>query len=220
MPAMSDVFFRESLFRDFGMKPNDVLVMSKPLVARHEVLTANNQVNYAGMAYDLTQGPLVVEIPASSSDYAVIGEICDNWQAPVTMVGVEGPDKGKGGKYLLLPPGYKDDIPEGYIEVRLDGYRGTMVFRPVVVGRGTMEGSVALARKTRAYPLADAAAPKPTRVLDGWDKTWHSLPVYDMTWFENLARFVNEETLILASNALFSLARRLGGGEVSPSGTT
>ena len=38
MPAISDVFFRESLFRDFGMKPGDVMVMSKPLVARHEVL--------------------------------------------------------------------------------------------------------------------------------------------------------------------------------------
>jgi hypothetical protein len=82
MPAMSDVFFRESLFRDFGMKPGDVMVMSKPLVARHEVLTANTQVNYAGMPYDLTSGPLVVGIPPSNSDYAVIGEICDNWQAP------------------------------------------------------------------------------------------------------------------------------------------
>jgi hypothetical protein len=48
MPAMSDVFFRESLFKTYGMKPGDVMVMSKPLVARHEVLTANNQVNYAG----------------------------------------------------------------------------------------------------------------------------------------------------------------------------
>jgi hypothetical protein len=142
---MSDVFFRQSLFRNYGRKPGDVMVMSKPLVARHEVLTANNQVNYAAMAYDLSAGPFVVDIPTSSSDYAIIGEICDNWQAPVVGVGVIGPDAGKGGKYLLAPPGNQDKTPEGYIVVPMEGFGGTMVFRPVVIGEGTMEGSVALA---------------------------------------------------------------------------
>ena len=32
-------------------------------------------------------------------------------------LGVAGPDKGKGGKYLVLPPGYKGDVPEGYFVV-------------------------------------------------------------------------------------------------------
>lgn len=54
MPALSDVFFRESLFRDFGTRPGDVIAMSKPLVARHEVLTANNLVNYACMPFERT----------------------------------------------------------------------------------------------------------------------------------------------------------------------
>ncbi|UPK29086.1 DUF1254 domain-containing protein [Bradyrhizobium sp. 195] len=184
MPAISDVFFRESLFRDFGMKPGDVMVMGKPLVARHEVLTANNQVNYAAMPFDLTAGPLVVEIPASGSDYAIIGEICDNWQAPLVGVGVVGPDAGRGGKYLLIPPGYKDKAPEGYFAVPMEGFRGTMVFRPVVIGKGTMEGSIALAHQTRIYLLSDAAGPKPTKVMDGWSKPWHSLPVYDIIWFK------------------------------------
>jgi hypothetical protein len=193
MPAMSDVFFRDSLFRDFGMRPGDLLVMSRPLVARHEVLTANNQVNYACMPFDLTHGPLVVEIPASANEYAIIGEICDNWQAPVTMVGIEGPDEGKGGKYLLLPPGFKEAAPDGYFALQMEGFKGTMVFRPVVVGKGTMEGAIKLAHKTQVYPLSDAAAPKPTRIIDGWDKAWHSLPVYDVSWFEKLAQFITDE---------------------------
>jgi hypothetical protein len=109
------------------------------------------------------------------------------------MVGVEGPDGGRGGKYLMLPPGYSGDVPAGYIAVRLEGYRGTVIFRPVVVGKGTMEGSLALARQTKTYPLADAANPKPTRIVDGWDEAWHSLPVYDVTWFEKLAKFVDDE---------------------------
>jgi hypothetical protein len=210
MPAISDVFFRDSLFRDFGIKPGDVIVMSRPLVARHEVLTGNNQVNYAGMLFDLTQGPWVLVIPASNQDYAVIGEICDNWQAPITMVGVEGPDAGKGGKYLMLPPGYKGNVPPGYFAVRLEGYRGTMIFRPVIVGKGTMEGAVAFAHLTQAYPLADAANPKPTRIVDGWDKAWHSLPVYDITWFEKLSKFVNDEPLRARDKIMIGTLASLG----------
>jgi hypothetical protein len=210
MPAISDVFFRESLFRDFGMKPGDILVMSKPVVARHEALTGNNQVNYSGMAFDLTNGPFVVDIPASSSDYAIIGEICDNWQAPITMLGVEGPDAGKGGKYLLLPPGYNDQVPEGYFPIRLEGFRGTMVFRPVIIGTGTMEGAVSLARQTKSYPLADSAALKPTRVIDGWDKPMHSLPVYDLSWFEYLSKFVNDEPIRERDKVMIGMLSSLG----------
>jgi hypothetical protein len=210
MPAMSDVFFRESMFKQLGMKPNQVMVMSKPLVARHVVLTANNQVNYAGMAYDLTNGAVVLEMPASNADYAVIGEICDNWQAPVTMVGVEGPDEGKGGKYLLVPPNYKDNIPKGYIVIRLEGFHGTLVFRPVVIGKGTMEGSVALGRQTRAYPLADAANQKTLPTVDGWDKTWNSVPVYDITWFENLAKFINDEPIRERDKVMIGMLSTLG----------
>lgn len=210
MPAMSDVFFRQSFFRDYGMKAGDVMVMSKPLVARHEVLTANTQVNYAGMPFDLTSGPFVVEIPASSSAYAIIGEICDNWQAPVVGVGVVGPDAGKGGKYLLVPPGYKDKAPTGYIVVPMEGFRGTMIFRPVVIGNGTMEGSIALAHQTRAYQLSDAGNPKPTNVVDGWGKAWHSLPVYDISWFEYLAKFINDEPIRERDKVLIGMLSSLG----------
>jgi hypothetical protein len=223
MPAMSDVFFRESLFRDFGMKPGDVMVMSQPLVARHEVLTANNQVNYAGMPFDLTAGPLVVDIPASSVDYAIIGEICDNWQAPLTMVGVEGPDAGKGGKYLLVPPGYAGTPPDGYFVINLEGFRGTMVFRPVVIGKGTMAGSILLAHQTKTYPLADAASPIPTNILDGWDKAWHSLPVYDITWFQYLSQFVNEEPARERDKVMIGMLSTLGiekGKPFHPDATT
>ncbi len=210
MPAISDVFFRESLFRDYGMKPGDVMVMSKPLVARHEVLTANNQVNYAAMPFDLTNGPFVVEIPASNSEYAIIGEICDNWQAPLTMVGVEGPDAGKGGKYLLVPPAYNSAIPDGYFAIRMEGFRGTMVFRPVVIGKGTMAGSIELARQTKTYPLADAASPKPTTILDGWNMPWHSLPVYDITWFQYLSKFITDEPIRERDKVMIGMLSTLG----------
>ncbi len=210
MPALSDVFFREAMFRDFGMRPGDIVVMSRPLVARHELLTANNQVNYAMLAYDLTTGPLVIEIPASSGDYAILGEICDNWQAPITMVGIEGPDAGKGGKYLLLPPGYSGAVPEGHFVQRMQGFRGTMIYRPVITGQGTMAGAVALGRSTRSWPLSDPAAAARTRVVDGWDKAFHPLPVYDATWFDKLAQFVNDEPVRERDKVMFGMLSSLG----------
>jgi hypothetical protein len=210
MPAISDVFFRESLFRDYGMKPGDVMVMSRPLVARHEVFTANNQVNYAGMAFDLSAGPFVVDIPASSTDYAIIGEICDNWQSPLTMVGVEGPDAGKGGKYLLVPPNYNSPLPDGHFVVHMEGFRGTMVFRPVVIGNGTMQGSILLAHQIRTYSLADATSPKPTVFVDGWDRPWHSLPVYDLSWFQHLSNFINDEPIRERDKVMVGMLSTLG----------
>nr|WP_050426306.1 DUF1214 domain-containing protein [Bradyrhizobium tropiciagri] len=85
-----------------------------------------------------------------------------------------------------------------------------MVFRPVIVGSGTMEGAVALARQTHTYPLAAAANPPATRVIDGWDKAWRSLPVYDHTWFEKLAAFVTDEPVRPRDKVMVGMLGSLG----------
>jgi hypothetical protein len=85
-----------------------------------------------------------------------------------------------------------------------------MVFRPVVIGKGTMEGSIALAHRTRTYLLADATNPKPTNVVDGWGKAWHSLPVYDISWFEYLAKFINDEPIRERDKVMIGMLSTLG----------
>jgi len=57
---------------------------------------------------DLTKGPVVLEMPPK-----VLGAIDDYWQRWVTDTGVPGPDRGEGGKYLIVPPGYGGPLPEG-----------------------------------------------------------------------------------------------------------
>jgi hypothetical protein len=208
MPAISDVYFRESLFRDFQMRPNEVLVMSKPLAGRHKVLTANNRVNYVVIPFDLTNGPLVIEIPPGNHDYAVIGQICDNWQIPVSMVGIEGPDGGKGGKYLLLPPDCRDRFPGGYIDIHLKGFKGTMFVRSAVLGKGTIEGAVALAYEIKSYLFPDTALP--AAIVDGWSHLWNSLPAYDINWFRHLAMFVNDEPIRERDKAMVGMLGTLG----------
>jgi hypothetical protein len=71
---------------------------------------------------NLRQGPVVVEIPAAGTKALLFGSFVDNREAPIVDVRPSGTDEGCGGKYLFLPPGHTDPIPEGYLPVKSEGY--------------------------------------------------------------------------------------------------
>ena len=74
-------------------------------------LTANNTTIYAVVITDLERdGPVVIDSPKG-----VYGVIDDFWQRPIVEVGPFGPDKGNGGKFLLLPPNHRGSVPEGHL---------------------------------------------------------------------------------------------------------
>ena len=75
------------------------------------ILTANATTPYIIGTVNLEKtGPFVIDVPAGKTG----GLVNDFWQRPVTDLGLAGPDKGKGAKYLITPPGYKGDKPTGY----------------------------------------------------------------------------------------------------------
>jgi hypothetical protein len=77
--------------------------------AKSLFLTANaDTVYYMGML-DLTKGPMVLEVPPKA-----LGAIDDYWFRWVIDIGLPGPDRGEGGKYLILPPGYDGPLPSGF----------------------------------------------------------------------------------------------------------
>jgi len=95
------------------------------------VTTPNSDVLYAMSYVDLGKdGPLVMEAPARLQ-----GILLDYWQRPIPVdggkffgdVGFAGPDGGKGGKFLLLPPGYKGAVPKGYYVYR-SGTNNVFIF--------------------------------------------------------------------------------------------
>lgn len=210
MPAISIREFWESTFKDYGASWNDVVLWSKPATPRHELLTANNQVPYMLTSLNLRQGPVVVEIPAAGAKANLFGSFVDNWQAPIVDVGPSGTDEGRGGKYLFLPPGYTDPIPEGYLPVQSEGYVVVGGLRPVPANGGTAEEAHAYAQQMKVYPLADAAAPKPTRFIDGYPKPFHSLPTYDASWFRELAAMVNEEPVRERDKVMLGMLASIG----------
>ena len=92
-------------------KANQILLYDGLMDSNSLFLTGNTDTVYAIGMLDLERdGPTVVEIPAGAGP----GTVNDAYFRFVTDMGAPGPDRGKGGKYLLLPPGYKGEVPEGY----------------------------------------------------------------------------------------------------------
>ncbi len=108
MPAASLVAQRTAL-RKLGPDNNTVIIFETLMDSRSLFLTANTESIYAIAWLNLKDGPVVVESPANT-----LGLIDDFWFHYVADAGLAGPDKGKGGKFLFLPPDYKGAIPTGY----------------------------------------------------------------------------------------------------------
>jgi len=123
LPPVSMVGIRDGLTK-FGPANITIPTFEKLMDSKSIFLTANANTPYTWMWINLKDGPLVAEIPPN-----VLGMINDMWFYYVTDMGLVGPDKGRGGKYLILPPGYKGEIPSGYYVVRMSTYEGFLGWR-------------------------------------------------------------------------------------------
>ncbi len=88
--------------------PNGVVIFSELMDSESLFLTANADTVYYLSAVDLSSGPMVIEQPSNA-----VGAINDMWFSWITDIGAPGPDRGLGGKYLIVPPGYDGPLPEG-----------------------------------------------------------------------------------------------------------
>ncbi len=185
MPAVSQYGFFRAAY-GVGAENNTILAWSKPMTPYGELLTANSVTPYTNSLTDLRKGPVVVDVPKATDKASLFGQIVDHWFTTIANVGPSGVDKGKGAKILLTPPGYKDKIPDGYVEVKSPSYRINFAFRSIPTPKGTNADAVALSRQIKMYKLSDLPNPKPTKFLDPGDKRFSSLPRYDERWFEDL----------------------------------
>ena len=196
--------------KDLGADWNDIVYFSKPMESRHGLLTANNQVPYLTAALNTTDGPMVVEVPGASDKAKFFGSMVDAWDYPFTDVGPAGADKGNGGKFLLLPPGYEGEVPEGYLVFRPYTHAVHMILRPVALPGATMEDQVAYAKTLNVYRLSDAANPPEANRFDAYPKKWDTLPKYDITFFQDMAATINEEPVLERDLAMMGILSAIG----------
>ena len=118
-------------------------------------LTANDNTIYNFIWIDTHKGPLVVEVPPM-----VLGLIDDFWYRWVADIGITGADQGKGGKYLILPPGYKGEVPGRLFRRAPEHLRQlAALFRSFLVDGSTKPGVESVKKHLKIYHLADAANP-------------------------------------------------------------
>src|SRR4029450_9340589 len=107
-----------------GAKLNQVVYWSKPVNDKNQTLTPNPDTIYLNPFYDTSHGPMVVESPPADDQNRMVRSVDVAWHTALADVGPAGADKGKGSKYLILPPGYKAKAPDGYIALPSETYRG------------------------------------------------------------------------------------------------
>jgi hypothetical protein len=209
LPAVSVQVAYENCRDAFGAGPTTVAIFEDFLDAKTIVATGNGQSIYSVSFADLQEtGPLVVETPP-----AVLGFAMDLWQYPIVDIGVFGPDKGQGGRFLLLPPDYTGDVPEGYFVVPCDtnivniGLRG-------FVRDGKTESAVNVIKRSRAYPLAQKDNPPPMHFVNASGVAVTMLPIGDtlttIAYFQVLARLVEHEAVREKDRAMLGMAASIG----------
>ncbi|HXB93962.1 MAG TPA: DUF1254 domain-containing protein [Puia sp.] len=192
---------------------NQVVWWPKLLDWKNQTLTPNPDVIYLMPFFNTKEvGPVVLEIPPADSG-VFNGSIMNYWQAAIEDVGPGGVDKGKGGKYLVLPPGYdKDRIPPGYIPMASDTYQGYALLRSVL--RSGSDGDVARAvdysRRVRVYPLSQATHPPATVFVDASNDIYDASIPYDINFYRSLDTMIQAEPWLERDKAMIDPLKTIG----------
>ena len=211
MPIVSTHAMREAFFRDAGAKYNDIVYWSKPSDWRNQTTTPNSSAHYVYFNFNTKDGPVVVQIPAAV-EAGLFGSFLDAWQVPLADIGPNGDDEGKGGKYLLLPPDFKGNIPAGYFVVRPRTYNGYVLFRaiPKTSSEADVSDAIAMVKKMRIYPLSKASNPPEQRFVDMADKLFDGIVRFDESFYTYLVQMINEEPVLERDLAMMGLLLPLG----------
>lgn len=211
MPAVAVYDIELAMQRDAGAAPGVVAYMSAPMDSRHGFLTANDVTPYAIAGLSTKDGPLVIEIPPAGEKAEFFGTIVNAWQVPIADIGTTGDDEGRGARYLFLPPGYQGPVPEeDFITYEADTYGVHFALRPIAKNGGTHADQAAYAQTLRWYPLSEADNPPETRFFDMKENPVNNLPVYDITFFNDLNTVVQREPVLAQDKVMMGMLASIG----------
>lgn len=188
IPAVSQATNRNAM-RTLGPVNTVVPIFEQLMDSRSNFLTANDNTVYSWTWIDLSKGPLVFEVPPK-----VLGGVNDIWFRWVVDVGITGPDKGEGGKYLFLPPDYKGAVPDGgYHIVRSPTFNLWVPWRSFLVNDDPRPGVELVKRFTKIYSPSEAANSPSLNFVDLSAKPFNTVAPADYTFWELLNQVVQEE---------------------------
>jgi hypothetical protein len=175
-------------FRDAGVKIGEIGITENLMDARTLILTPNSTTMYVLAQIDLSDGPVVVNAPPG-----VLGFVNDAASRYVFDIGVAGPDKGKGGKYLVIPPGYKGDIPDGYYVFKSKTYDNWLLLRAFVKDGDLKTPVKMLHENLNLYPLSQADNPPPETFHNLSGKKYNAIHANNFEFYEEINEVIQRE---------------------------
>jgi hypothetical protein len=190
-----------------GVRHNEgfFILTAKP---HHVGFTLNADTPYGGATLDLSAGPMVVELPRG----AFVALANDHNQRWIMDMGLPGPDAGKGGKHVILPPGYNGPQPTGYFIGRSSTKRVLIAVRALPL-TGNAEEAMNALRQVKLYPLSEAARPQPTKVIDATQTPMDTTPLPwedNIKYWEVLEKVVDAEPVVEEFRPMMGLLSALG----------
>ncbi|HSF53256.1 MAG TPA: DUF1254 domain-containing protein, partial [Algoriphagus sp.] len=169
MPAVNYDLMLQEMLTKTSAKQNEIVYWSKPVDWHNQTLTPNPDAIYFMIFFNTKEaGPLVIDVPPADGSSSFAANIDNVFQMPLEDAGPYGADKGAGGKYLILPPGYQQKPPSGYIVLAADTYEGYALFRSNLPSHSDSDiaTSVAYGKRLKVYPLSQAGNPGETKYTD------------------------------------------------------
>lgn len=191
-----------------GVADNDVILFSELMDSESLFLTANADTVYYMSFVDLTNGPVVFESPPDA-----LGVIDDMWFKHVIDFGRPGPERGTGGKFLLVPTGYDGPLPDsGFHVAYVPTSRALILGRSFLTDNDPAPTVKAIRDNLKIYPYspggygtsiatllkgevkpAPAADPKETRFVEGTGLAFNTIPPNDDSYFDLMNELVQQE---------------------------
>jgi len=211
MPLLNFKTFRDG-HADLGVGYNDIAYNSLVQDWKFQAATPNDNTPYVDFFWTVKDGPVVVEIPPSAEGVAIFGTLMDAWQRPLEDVGAKGKDQGRGGKYLMLPPGYDGELLTGAYVLPQKTYNGFAILRPIIPDASpeNLAKAAAFAKRIKVYPLSQAENPPESRSVDIYGRNMEGIVKLDETVYAELHEIIQEETVEEQNLAMMGLLRTIG----------
>jgi hypothetical protein len=213
MPAVNyDLMLQQMLTKTPG-KVNQVIYWGKPLDWKNQTLTPNPDTLYFMTFLDTRDvGPMVIEIPPADANGSLNANVVNVWQAPLEDAGLLGVDKGTGVKLLVLPPGYKEQVPAGYEPLQPGTFGSYALIRSSLKSHADADvaKAIAYAKQVKVYPLSQPSSPQATVFTDVKDVLFDSTIRYDDSFFTHLDRIVQSEPWLGRDRAMIDQLRSIG----------
>lgn len=218
LPVLNLYGMKEGAEKAFGSGYNVLAIFKQRLNAKTLITTPNSDVIDGFSFLDLKKdGPIVIEVPPGLQ-----GIIDDFRQRPIPSVGeidgrqwsgdvgLPGPDRGKGGQYLILPPDYAGEIPPGYFTYRSGTYGVFVFWRGFFTDPKQLQGPVRVMEQTRIYPLGKKDTARPMQFPDASGVPANMLHPHDGRAFDMLWRYIDTEYVDPADMDMRGMVAALG----------